>query len=428
MESVKRKTQDSLSIHKPNRFFLLTFLLFATAGSIVAASQDRKPASVSRLSLSSTSSVMTKNVDLTQTISITTYTPTSTRNTPSPEYTLTPILTPSPTPELIGLKGFPAGINPLTGLPVSDPKILNRRPVMIKVSNYPRYGRPHAGLSAADIVFEYYIGEEMNRFLALYYGQDSSKVGPIRSGRLVDTQLVNLFQGILVYGSADPQVNLFLLHGLNDRAVTFSQPGCPPVCGFDTHSVAGVFADSAGITTYANNNKIDNSRPDLTGMVFSPQVPCSTYSATKIGVEYSKIDRGEWYYDAKTHLYNHWLEDLDANDKLIMVPLTDRNNNKPISFANVIILSTTYIEYAPTLNNIIVRENNLGKDAYFFRDGVMIEGKWRVLDPYRPIEFLDQGGLPMALKPGNTWIILTGDQSTIQQPSLGQWEIHFDLP
>ncbi|MHB8808355.1 MAG: DUF3048 domain-containing protein, partial [Anaerolineaceae bacterium] len=76
------------------------------------------------------------------------------------------------------------GVNPLTGLPVSDPNILNRMPVMVKVSNYPRSGRPHAGLSFADIVFDYYIGNGTNRFLAVYYGNDSSSIGPVRSGRL----------------------------------------------------------------------------------------------------------------------------------------------------------------------------------------------------------------------------------------------------
>jgi hypothetical protein len=68
-------------------------------------------------------------------------------------------------------------INPLTGLKVNDPQILNRKPVMVKVSNFPRNGRPHAGLSFADIVFDYDITNGQNRFLALYYGQDCPKIG-----------------------------------------------------------------------------------------------------------------------------------------------------------------------------------------------------------------------------------------------------------
>ena len=51
---------------------------------------------------------------------------------------------------------------------MDDPSLLERRPVMVKVSNFPRLGRPHAGLSFADIVFDYFIGYGTNRFLACF--------------------------------------------------------------------------------------------------------------------------------------------------------------------------------------------------------------------------------------------------------------------
>ena len=82
---------------------------------------------------------------------------------------------------------------------MDDPALLARCPMVIKVSNYPRSGRPHAGLSQADLVFDYYIGEGMNRFAAVYYGSDAVKVGPIRSARLVDVQLAEMYQGILAF-------------------------------------------------------------------------------------------------------------------------------------------------------------------------------------------------------------------------------------
>ncbi len=51
----------------------------------------------------------------------------------------------------------PAAYNPLTGLVPADPSLLDRRPLVIKISNYPRAIRPQYGLNEADIVFEYYI-------------------------------------------------------------------------------------------------------------------------------------------------------------------------------------------------------------------------------------------------------------------------------
>jgi hypothetical protein len=116
--------------------------------------------------------------------------------TPTSTATTTPSPTSTPTPDPLLLD---PGYNPLTGKVVEDPSLLDRRPVMVKVSNWPREGRPHAGLSAADIVFEYYIGAYMNRFLAIYYGNNANVIGPVRSGRLVDAQLAQIYQGFLAY-------------------------------------------------------------------------------------------------------------------------------------------------------------------------------------------------------------------------------------
>ena len=42
---------------------------------------------------------------------------------------------------------FAADVNPLTGEKVADPGALNRRPLAIKVSNYPPQVRPQRGLT-----------------------------------------------------------------------------------------------------------------------------------------------------------------------------------------------------------------------------------------------------------------------------------------
>ncbi len=131
-------------------------------------------------------------------------------NTPgiTPEPTIKP--TTLPLIPVYGPDEYPAGMNPLTGLEIEDPSLLDRCPMVIKVSNYPRSGRPHAGLSQADLVFDYYIGEGMNRFAAIYYGQDAPQVGPIRSARLVDAQLANMYQGILAFKGAWYKVNEYI--------------------------------------------------------------------------------------------------------------------------------------------------------------------------------------------------------------------------
>ena len=86
---------------------------------------------------------------------------------PTPVYlpSVTPLES-APTGQVIAPEALPASVdatafslpielNPLTGLPPSDPALLDRRPLAIKVANYPRYVRPQSGLTLADNIYEY---------------------------------------------------------------------------------------------------------------------------------------------------------------------------------------------------------------------------------------------------------------------------------
>jgi hypothetical protein len=362
---------------------------------------------------------------------VSTYTPTTipiqVTNPPKfPTWTAYPLEVQS-TSTVLGVFTFPADVDPLTGIKVKDKMILNRRPVMVKVSNFPSNARPQAGLSFADIVFEYYIGEFMNRFLAIFYGQDVPQAGPIRSGRFVDAQLVKMYGGLLVYGSADMRVDEALIQVLGKRAISHLEVSCPAICGEDTHQHA-VFTNTGELTNYALREGINNSKPDLRGMVFDPRPPKGDDYAVNIAVQYVRFYRGEWRYNSETQLYERWIDDDSLNVPPIMVPLTDRLTEKTLAFSNVILIYATYDDYNPTLHDIEIWLNTTGKRAIFFRDGTMTEGFWLSADNERPIQFLNRWKLPFALKPGNTWIVIVGDSSKFEQRAPGQWELRFDLP
>ena len=338
---------------------------------------------------------------------------------------------PAPTaqpPETSGVNAFPANINPLTGLPVADPALLDRKPVLIKVSNYPANGRPHAGLSAADMVFEYYIGEYANRFIALFYGQDASVVGPVRSGRLIDGQLANLYHGILAYGNADPQVDDYLIRELGDRAIAFDDVNCPVMCGLRPHDVAGVFADSAALTRFAAGAGISQARPNLDGMAFSTRLPQGGLPAQSLMVRYARFNKGEWRYDPASGKYLRWIESWADVNEYPLIPLVDRNTGGQLGFSNVILVFARYIEYAPTLHDVQLWTNLGAQRAVLFRDGVMQEGTWHSPGYDRPLQFFDPSGLPLALKPGNTWVVVVGLSSKFNQLEGNGWELRYDLP
>jgi hypothetical protein len=108
--------------------------------------------------------------------------------TPTPTFTFTPTFTPTSQPfsgngSELGpqIEDFPPGINPLTGLPVTDPTLLDLPAIMISIPLFPASGRPSAGISYAPWIFEIYIGEGTTRLLATFYGEEPG-VEPRPSG------------------------------------------------------------------------------------------------------------------------------------------------------------------------------------------------------------------------------------------------------
>ena len=327
-----------------------------------------------------------------------------------------------------GIFGYPDNINPLTGLAVDNTEILNRRPVLVKVSNFPPEGRPHAGLSFADIVFEYYIGEWTNRFLAIYYGQDAIQAWPLRSGRLVDAQLTNMYKGILAYGNAYWEVDDVLMNILGERAISFNEAPCPAICGEATHNATGVYVNTAEVSKYASKIGIDNVKQDVGGMLFSDSIQSPDHFGVWVAVQYIRWNRGEWFYDIEKQKYVRWIESWNSGKEYPMIPLVDKLTGEQLAFSNVIIMYANYIEYATTLHDIDIWNNTEGQRAIIFRDGMAIDGYWRTIGEDKPIQFLTKSGLPIPLKPGNTWIGVAGTSSQLEQPGDGQWRLLFDIP
>ena len=358
--------------------------------------------------------------------------------TPSPAPSLTPPPTTSPSPipsltalpQAVGPSNFPSAVNPLTGLPVSDPALLSRPPVFVKIANFPRESRPQSGLSKADLVFNDYIGEGTDRFTAVYYGQDAAKVGPIRSARRVDAQLVRMYQGILAYAGADPERVFPLLdRHLGQRAVNAAPATCPALCDVGPHTVFSVFADTALVSRYAvEESKLASTRPALDGMAFDPLPPSGGLEGAQVSVTFNAFNKGLWKYDPASQRYLRWQESVGEENSISMLPLTDRAAGIQLAFDNVIIAFAPYETIAPTLLDITIWYNQDGRRAVLFRNGTAYEGLWRAPSADRPMQFWTPQGQPLALKPGNTWIVLAGVSSTLTQDAPGIWNMTFSTP
>ncbi|HOG79026.1 MAG TPA: DUF3048 domain-containing protein [Anaerolineaceae bacterium] len=361
-----------------------------------------------------------------------TNTPTSTATptqTPTPTATPTATPTPTPTPVVYGPTGFPDNVNPLTGLVVSDPELLNRRPMFIKVANFPRTGRPHAGLSYADLVFEYYIGEGANRFAAVYYGQDCPQVGPMRSGRLVDAQLAPMYQGTLAYVSAWDWVRTKLDQTMQWRGMLEGPNTCPAICRLPPGDVTSVFADTAALEEAFAKRNVQIEDPVLDGMYFNEAVPANGIPGEKLRVEFYIKNIGEWVYDPVSGKYLRWIETVDVVTGEVngMIPLVDRLTDEQLGFSNVVLIFATYTTYSPTIHDMTILDNRDGMRAVLFRDGQAFETVWKSVGYDKPIQFFTPEGDPMAFKPGNTWFVIMGRNSPYTETEPGKWLVQLSL-
>src|SRR5665213_2378732 len=92
---------------------------------------------------------------------------------------------------------------PLTGLP--DPSGLSvKRPALtVKIENTPQ-ALPQWGVDQADVVYEEIVNGGITRLAAVFNSQAPAKVGPVRSVRPTDTQVVFPLGGIFAFSGGAP--------------------------------------------------------------------------------------------------------------------------------------------------------------------------------------------------------------------------------
>jgi hypothetical protein len=362
--------------------------------------------------------------------------------TPTPTLTLTLTMTLTPVPGVTlsatpdypaggyGPSNFPANIDPLTGLKVANPPVLDRRPIIVKVANLPREYRPQWGLSKADQVFEYYIEEGTTRFAAIFLGQDANMVGPIRSGRFFDNHLIRMYNANFSFGSADYRVR-DLLYNQNyaDRLVIESY--CPPMCRFEPNGVNYLMTNTADLTTYINQRNVSggNKRQNLDGFLFRYQTPADGLSADHLFLRYSAAIYNRWDYDPETGKYFRFSDtqnDFENGQNEVYQQLTDRLTGDPISADNVVVMYVPHSYYLrrPEIVDIVV--SGPGK-AYLFRDGKAFELQWyrNALDQL--FILVGKDGKSFPLKPGNTWFEVVGTSTGLENQN-PDWRFTFQIP
>lgn len=339
---------------------------------------------------------------------------------PAETATPTPIpITPPPTAGPVGPDVYPAGINPLTGLPAA-PEALARVPAAIKISNFPAQGRPHAGLSYADLVFEYFIGVGMTRFLAVFYGEDALLAGPIRSGRVVDGYLVRMYGAVLGMKGADAHVGSRLEAALPGRVFSATSSLCPALCPYTTSHTHGTFSDTGEFRAYAEAQGAAPQAPDRRGMRFVSTGPEMGDSAARLWIFYAFLNQVEWQYDVAGGVYLRWQDNADA----VLRPMPDRLTGETLAFENVVVLFADHEFETPTIIEMDLSSGRSGR-GLALRDGRMIPVTWNAVQADVPLRFSGPDGDPYPFKPGSTWFEIVGLPSALEETAPGSWKVRF---
>jgi hypothetical protein len=330
-----------------------------------------------------------------------------------------PTITPSPTLDTRIQTTFAPDEDPLTGLKVADPNVLNRRPLAIKVSNYPPEVRPQRGLSQADLVFEHIL-EGVTRLTAVFYSQTPELVGSVRSARYLDLEIAQMYRPFFAYSGSSGGIRLKIANapwfnrvmspdfGVPESGNPFVR--IPEVSKYYEHTL---FAKPLLLYMWAQDHGLDNLRPELKGMAFSDLPFGPSHSAFTVTIPYAwrsprPTEIVRWRYDAATGLY---LRSADGE------PQVDTNNHQPISAANVIVV------YANHVTDCTIQENPLSIDpdcqqpgqfsiqiqiwgegpVQIIRDGKVQSGHWVRAKPEDMLTFVGADGKPLPLKRGNSW-------------------------
>jgi hypothetical protein len=317
-------------------------------------------------------------------------------------------------------------INPLTGQVVLNADRLKRRPILVKVTLFPRNNRPQWGLSHADIVYEHYTEGGLSRFSAVFYGQEAEIVGPIRSARFVDIQLVRMYGALFAYGSADQRV----LEQIDSsefagRAIREFPAGCPPLCRVDPTVQNHLVTDTRALQDFYQAQGVDLSAPNLDGMTFEDSPPAGVQTGLHLQIEYSADNFHEWTYEAELGSYRRSQETGESADEVTL--LTDQLTGEPIQSANVVLIKVPHELYARTPEIVEIQLYGEG-EGLAMRDGVAYEVRW--IRPYPEgvlyLTFPDGSAYPF--KPGNTWFELVGISSEVVWEPGGLLRVTFGQP
>lgn len=302
---------------------------------------------------------------------------------------------------------------PLTGTELPAGVDLNRPALAVKIDNHPR-ARPPAGLESADIVYEELVEGGLTRFMGIYHCGDAEDLGPVRSAREVDPDILVQYEpALFAYSGASPN-NLRkvrstagvvdLVHGSNGPAYSRRRGRPAP------HNL---FTSTGSIRARPAAQGVNG--PPETGLEFDPDLnrdrapadkespsPAATpldgpapapAAGNKVTFSYSGGAPVTYTYDPSTGRY---LRAVGGAPHLAAT-------GEQLSAANVVVMK---VEVSRSGSSPHIAVAGAPGEAIVLRNGEAIHGEWIRRTFADQTVLVGDDGKPILLKPGPTWINL----------------------
>lgn len=285
---------------------------------------------------------------------------------------------------------------PLTGIP-GDPAV--RPALAVKIENTP-VARPQSGLEQADVVWETIVEFDVSRLVAVFHSQVPAEVGPIRSVRPMDPQILAPMHGLLAFSGGQPGIlQLVAESGIQMISHDAGAPGmyrtkdrAAPHNVYGTPTTFWAQADADHQASPAEQFDIARSADRAAAALVG--TPAGTLS-----FNLSPASSPTWTWDAAS---GTWLRSEGAT------PSSARSGAR-LSAVNVVSIVAGHppTGYAAQ-GGVPVPTYELSGSGQGFvaTGGKIVPVTWKKDNQAAPMRVFLENGAPAELAPGNTWVEL----------------------
>ncbi len=290
-----------------------------------------------------------------------------------------------------------SGTYPLTGMPAVDKAKAARRAVAVKIDNNSA-ARPQSGLDRADVIYEEFT-EGITRFVVVFQSSDAPQVGPVRSVRPADPNIIKPLGGPLAFSGGAPAV-LNVVKGAGITQITEN----------DTATLKRRAGRSAPQNLYTTTDLLfakagAGTPPPAFAFFLAPDdanPPAGSTPVTNLrlapapGVTAAYV----WSAGAKA-----WSRSTDGVPHML-------EGGAQISPRNIIVQFTPYSGF-PADQKVKFPEVIGSGDALVFLNGAQVKAKWTKSAAASVTTYTDLSGKPIVLGPGQTWVHLQAPGSVV---------------